>query len=316
VNRKTVLGLILIISSYGQVLIPRRMFDKPSYVYFGYAFLPGNLLAFSATLFTLGVILLSEGVCQRFGGVSLWSSATATPGRLLRVTLTAAACGLALELIGQWLGKLWIYPYWTAWFYVLAVLPGFAFYWMSIVESYLAVKAVLDTTWKGHPEAGRASPVPGKVIGFCGFACLAGAAWLFGHWYAGHGWTFGVVRPVPQAPPFSYVLLAFLGGWLIAEGVLSRRGGSVSLLGSVVRGYWVPVVAVLVSSAVLSLVTETQNNLHQYWRYIHFPAPEVTVAGVQASVLATWPLHYLVFLLLASVLTPALARLFWWPTRR
>jgi len=308
VNGKTLLGLILIFLSYAQVLIPQRMFDEPSHIYFGYAFIPGNLLAFSATLFTLGVILLSEGVCQRFGGASLWEFASATPRRLLRVTLTAAACGLALELVGQWLGKLWVYPYWTTWFYALVVVPGFAFYCVSIVESYLAVKAVLDAHCKGSSGVVRAFPVQRK--GFLGFALLAGAAWLFGRWYAEHGWTFAVVRPVPQAPPFFYLLLAFVGGWLVAEWLLWWRR-SPSLVSSVLSGYWVPVVAVLVSSVVLSCVMETQNMLHEYWRYIHFPGPEVPPSRVPVSVFATWPLQYAVFLLTASVLTPALAPMFW-----
>ena len=317
-NRKTWLGLILIACSYGQVLIPGGMFDEPSYVFFGYAFIPGNLLAFSAWLFTLGVIVLGEGVCERFGGVSLFNFATATPRRMLRVTLAAIACGLALELIGQWLGKLWVYPYWTTWFYLLVLLPGFAFYWLSIVESYLAVKAVLDSNGKQRLGEGQAFPVPEKIVGFLGFACLAAAAWLFGRWYARHDWALAVIRPVPQAPPFFYVLLAFAGGWLVAEWVLARRR-SASLLSSVLSGYWVPVVAVLVSSALLSSVMETQNAIHHYWRYVHFPLPEVAPAGVQVSVLATWPWQYVVFLMLSGVLAPVLAPLFWdvrSPTRR
>lgn len=316
-NRKTWLGLILIACSYGQVFYPRRLFEEPSFRVFGYPLYPANALAFSAGLFTFGVIVLGEGVCERFGGVSLFSFATATPQRLLRVALSAVACGLALELTAQWLGKLWIYPYWATWFYLLVVLPGFTFYWVSIVESYLAVKAVLDHRWKGYFFEHQAFRVPHKAVGF-GF--LAVSAWLFGQWYAAHGWTFAVVRPVSQAPPFFYVLLAFAGGWLVAEWVLARRGSG-SLLTSVLSGYWVPVVAVLVSSLSLSLVMETQNSIHHYWRYVHFPGPEVPLTGVRATVFATWPLHYVVFLMLAGVFTPELARVFWRkgarpPTRR
>ncbi|HEX6684499.1 MAG TPA: hypothetical protein VF062_16975 [Candidatus Limnocylindrales bacterium] len=222
-NRKTWLGLFLVALSYSQLLIPRRMFDRPSYVLFGYAMLPGNPLAFSAAMFTLGVIVLSEGICQRFGGVSLWRFATATPRRLLGVVLAAGASGLALELIGQWLGKLWVYPYWTTWLYALVVVPGFVFYWVSIVESYLAVKAVLDARWRGRVDPARPFPVPPRA-GILGFALLACAAWLFGRWFAAYGgYTFAVIRPAADAPPFGYVLLAFAGGWLVAEWLLSAH---------------------------------------------------------------------------------------------
>jgi hypothetical protein len=309
VNRKTRLGLILIACSYAQAFYPRRLFEEPSFRVFGYPLFAGNALAFSASLFTAGVIVLGEGVCQRFGGVSLFSFATATPQRLLRVALSAVVCGLALELTAQWLGKLWIYPYWATWFYLLVVLPGFTFYWLSIVESYLAVKAVLDHRWNGHCVQRQAFVVPHKGV-VVGFAFLALSAGLFGQWYAEHGWAFAVVRPVSTAPPFFYVLLAFVGGWLVAEWVLARRRSG-SLLASVLSGYWAPAVAVLASSASLSLLMETQNTIHHYWRYLHFPGPDVPLTGVRATVFATWPLHCVVFLMLAGVLTPELAQVFW-----
>jgi hypothetical protein len=316
VNSRTWLGLILIISSYGQVLLPRRLFDDPSFILFGYAFIPANLLAFAMSLFALGVIVLSEGACRRFGGVSLFAYAIATPQRLLRVVLTGAAGGLVLEVIAQWLGKLWFYPYWTTWFYWLTLLPGYAFYWLAIVESYLAAKAVLDHVRRRRSVvATRPSAVPWDALGVGGLACLVGAAFWFWRWAAAHGWSFAVVRPAPQAPPFAWVLLAFLGAWLTLEWLTHRRGTS-SFVDSVWRGDWVPPAAVLAGSAVVGPVMEAQNNLHYFWRYTHFPAPEASVAGVQATVLATWPLQYLVFLLVAGVLTPGLAALFWSPARR
>lgn len=316
-NRKTWLGLILIACSYAQVFYPRRLFEEPSFRVLGYPLFPANALAFSVSLFTFGVIVFGEGVCQRFGGVSLFSFATATPQRLLRVALSAVACGLALELIAQWLGRLWIYPYWATWFYLLVVLPGFTFYWVSIVETYLAVKAVLDHRRTGHFVERQAFAVPYAVVGL---AFLGLSAGLFGQWYVERGWALAVVRPVSQAPPFFYVLLAFLGGWLVAEWVQARRRSG-SLLTSVLSGYWVPAVAVLVSSVSLSLVMETQNTIHHFWRYLHFPGPDVPLTGVRATVFATWPLHFVVFLMLAGVLTPELAQVFWrkdarLPTRR
>ncbi|HEX6684345.1 MAG TPA: hypothetical protein VF062_16200 [Candidatus Limnocylindrales bacterium] len=82
-------------------------------------------------------------------------------------------------------------------------------------------------------------------------------------------------------------------------------------MASVFKGYWVPVGALLGVSVMLSFVMETQNTVHNYWRYTHFPGPEVTISRVEASVFAAWPMQYVVFLLMASVLVPALAPVFW-----
>ncbi len=309
-NGKIWVGLALIASSYGQLLAPRSIFDRPSYFFFGYALLPGNLLAFSAVVFTLGVIVVGEGVCQRFGGASLWRFAVASPTRLLRVVLCASAAGLTLELIGQWLGKLWVYPYWTTWLYWLVVVPGFAFYWACIVESYLAVKSLLDLYWR-PVVAQRARPVNRHYAGALGVVCLAIGAWLLARWYASDGgYVFAVVRPVPSAPPLGYAFLVFVGVWLTAEWVLARRGAP-SLLASLRQRYWVPPVAMLGASALLSLVMETQNLAHQYWRYADIAGLHATFAGVQVWVLVAWPLHYVLFLILPSLLVPGLGRLFW-----
>ncbi|HCU48971.1 MAG TPA: hypothetical protein DGG94_04045, partial [Micromonosporaceae bacterium] len=131
---KTWLGLLLLAGSYGQLLFPRRMFTDPDLFFYGYPIVPGNLLAIAATLSALGIILVSEGVCERLGAPSLMDLVTSGGrARLSRIFVAALAAGLTMELLAQWLGKLWFYPYWTPWFYWLVVVPGFVFYWIAII---------------------------------------------------------------------------------------------------------------------------------------------------------------------------------------
>ena len=307
-NALTWVGLLLVAGSYGQLLVPRRAFDRPTDFLLGLPIVPAGVLAISATLFTLGVILIGEGVCQRFGGSSLWSLAISDPVTFGRVILAGAAAGLAMELVGQWLGKLWTYPYWTGWFYALVVIPGFAFYWLSIVETYLAAKAVLDRLAKPRPAI---SPPRSAARGLAGGVALIVVVWLYFHWYAqSGGFPFTVATVTIHAPPFAYALLAFAGVWLLAEWALRRRG-SPSLIGAGAGGYWVPPVAIVAASLVLSVVMETQNAVHRLWAYQHFPWPGRAFAGVPLSVFAAWPLQYVTFLVLPGLLVPRLAQLFW-----
>lgn len=301
-NAKTLIGLALVAASYGQLLFPRKVFTDPTAFFHGYPIVPANLLAIAAAYSTLGIILIGEGICQRFGAPSLLDRVTRSARVFWRFVLTAAVAGLAMEALGQWLAKLWIYPYWTDWFYWIVVVPGFAFYWTAIAESYLAVKAILDSPARLGPAS------PSKVTGIAGAIILVTAAALYTAWYASHGgYFFANIKPVPDAPPFGYVLLAFVGLLLTAEWARP------SLLVCLRNRYWAPPAAVLVSSVVLAVLLETQNAVHQFWAYTHFPAPELTLAGVQLSMLATWPLQYLTFLLVPSLLMPSLADLFWRP---
>jgi hypothetical protein len=312
-NVKTWAGLVLLAGSYAQLLLPSRLFAPPFDAVWGFPVVPGVLLAVSATLFTLGVILIGEGLCQRFGGPSLWSLATSDPARFGRIIVAAAAAGLVMEVVAQWLGRLWRYPYWTVWFYALVVLPGFAFYWLSIAESYLAAKAVLDViTRPRRVDAGARLPSGALgVAGVLGILALAAAAWLYLRWYAAvGGYALAVARPTTHAPPFGYALLAFLGVWVTVEWLLHRRRRP-SLVEAIARGYWVPIAAIAAASAVLSVVMETQNALYRHWAYQNFPWAGSEIAGVPVSVFATWPLQYVVFLLLPSLAVRELAKLFW-----
>lgn len=302
------IGLSLIVASSFQLLVPDRIFAPPQERVLGLPLVPVSVLGLSATLFTLGVILASEGICLRLGAPSLWSLVVADPLLLLYILGAGAVSGVVMEIVAQWLGKLWVYPYWTAWFYAFLLIPGFAFYWLSIAESYLAVKAVLDRRREG-PRRSRFA----VTSGIAGAVTLLASLFLFLHWYAHHGGpALAVTTATADAPPFAYPLLAMAGLALAAQWVLHRQCRPSPLAGAE-AGYWTPLVAVVGASLILSLVMETQNAVHHHWMYTHFPAAEVALGGVPLTVYAAWPLQYLVFLLIPSLIRPELAGLFWCP---
>jgi hypothetical protein len=305
-NPKTWTGLLLLAASYGQLLFPRRLFAHPTVFFHGYPVVPANLLGIAAAYSTLGVILIGEGICQRLGAPSLLDRVTRDWGTFGRFLLAAAAAGLAMEALGQWLAKLWIYPYWTVWFYCIVLLPGFAFYWTAIAESYLAVKAILDSRIRTPVEAGSTRYM--WMAGLAGAGVLLASGLGYASWYAAHGgYFFANTRPVPQAPPFGYMVFAFLGspharGMDPAHGVaepaawvLDARRGHRHQLGRD------------------GLPLGNPERCQPFLAYTHFPWPDLTLAGVQLSMVASWPLQYLTFLLLPSLLLPTLADLFWRP---
>lgn len=316
-NAKMWVGLLLVASSYLQLLVPRWMFVEPSHFFHGYPVVPGTILAVFTSLLALGVIVFSEGVCQRFAAPSLSHLAMQDGWSLTRVALAAAGSGLIMEFFAQWLGRLWIYPYWTPWFYWLVLIPGYVFYWTLITESYLAVKAVLDATTRPHGRSDQrhSGPLSPHLLGALGVVLVVAVTELYARWYMERGgYVFALTAAARDAPPFTYVLLASAGMWLVAEWGLRRRNTPL-LIGSALQGYWTPAAAVLGSSLLLSLAMETQNAANQYWTYTHFPGSDITLFGTALSVFAIWPLQYIVFLSIPSLFAPALATLFWQPTK-
>lgn len=306
-NTKSWLGLVLMAAAYGQLLFPRRLFAHPSVFFHGYPVLAGNILAMASAFSTLGVILLGEGICERFRAPSLLDRMTRNGRTVLRFLASAALAGVAMEALGQWLGKLWIYPYWTVWFYWLVVIPGFAFYWTAIAESYLAVKAVLDSRLHGRVPRQRSQ----IAFGLIGAALLVLTAFGYGSWYSARGgYFFASTRPVEVAPPFRFMLLGFVGALLLTEWALGRKG-TPSFFAAVRGRYWVPTLAIGLSSVAMAVLLETLNAVDHFWAYTHFPWPGLSFAGVQLIIVATWPLQYLTFLLIPSLMMPALADLFW-----
>ncbi len=308
-SKKFWLGLLLIVVSYLQWLMPKSWFMH-------HHFVAGCALTFFVTMFFVGVILLCGGISDKFKGAEMFGTARRSRKELVLFILAAGVSGIVLEVFAQWLGKLWIYPFFLPWIYWIVLFPGFVFYWVTIVKSYMAAKAVIDDAWP--QERSRATepyyafePALYTVFGLSGIVALA---YAIGHqlaWYQLHGgFTFDVIAPVFFAPPFHHTIIDFLAVWGIAEWGLYLRK-SPSALRSMLHGYWAPTFAILLSAAALAFFMETQNVIHHHWIYTHWPWPDSNILGVPTTVFLTWPLHYILFMIIPGVIAPVWAKVFW-----
>lgn len=310
-NRKIWIGLVLVALSYTELLIPK---DWAMINHFAAGFPYSGAVA----LFVFGVIFLGEGLAERFGAVPLLSLARGGFWRVLRFAVIGAATGLILEIFGQWIGKLWFYAYYPTWFYWPSLVPSFLLYWVMIVESYIGAKAVLDHFIKRGGKESADQPVShypfepalygtlGVVGGFVFIFCTIRA--LTSYFFNG-GYAFNALTQSSYGPPLVYIMLACVGLWAVAEALL-YAAQKPSLLRSLLHGYFVPVLAVLVAAVVTSVVWESQNAMVDYWVYTHWPWPDLRLFNVQLSVLLSWPLHYLVLVSLPAAIVPAWANAF------
>jgi hypothetical protein len=125
---------LFIAVSYAPFFAPRRAAN-----FFG-------LMVFWS-FFCSTAIILCDQVLALAEGRSLLAVVTGGGPAFLRFVATGAACGLLLDGFAQWLGKLWIYPFWNIWIYASTFLLGFCAYWLLLAETYLAVKAGLRRVW-------------------------------------------------------------------------------------------------------------------------------------------------------------------------
>jgi hypothetical protein len=297
--------------SYFELLIPKTWAAA-------HHFAAGGFYAFSLVCFIEGVVFLSEGIAQKVGGVSLMRLLTEGGWRhRIRTLATAAAVGLLLEAVAQWLGKLWYYPYYPTWFYWPSLVLSFLLYWVFIVESYLAGKALLDRwlrvggRWHPHEHALKYYSFEPPLYYLLGMAGVGMFIYSMVRMYfayeaniIGGGYHFDVLHASNFAPPYHLIMWAFIGLWLACEGAL-YASQKPSLLYSMLHGYITPLLALVGTALLLALVWESQNAMVDFWVYQNWPLPDAKIFNVQWSVILTWPANYVVYLLPAAALIPA-----------
>lgn len=255
------------------------------------------------SFFTMTAIILCDQVTIALAHRSLLREATGSGRAWLSLLAIGALSGLLLDGIAQWLGKLWIYPYWNEAVYASTFVIGFCAYWLATAESYLAVRAIL-AHWRPKNTAAitrRYEVALFRTLGLAGLLlCVAGVALLLGD-YGRTGYIFQIRKPLPVKVHFSYFLIAFVGVWLTLEWVQLARG-RLSLLKTVLSGEWQPLCSLIIASAGFGVFWETVNAAHHFWIYTNWPLPQVQLMSIPVSVLLTWPLQYVIFLSLGFLL--------------
>jgi hypothetical protein len=255
--------------------------------------------------FAMTTIILCDQVTVAFEHRSLFQEATGSGSAWFSLLSVGALSGLLLDGIAQWLGKLWIYPYWNEVIYASTFVIGFCAYWLAAAESYLAVKAILCRCL--HTAAPAAAPrsypmALFRMIGVTGLALtVTGIVLLLDDYRRSGGYVFEIRRALPVKAHFGYCLMAFAGVWLMLEWVQSALGG-LSLLKTLLDGNCRPLFALLIASAAFGVFWETVNAAHHFWIYTNWPLPQWQFMNIPVMVLVLWPLQYLVFLSLGFLL--------------
>lgn len=279
-------GIVFFFLSYLQLVIPDT-------------YVTGRTLVVCWFFFMTGIVLMCDGVTQRLNGKSLLRQIIKRKDEAMRFFVISVAGGIMFEGVAQWLGKLWVYPYFSIYTYALVFALGFSLYWLMIVESYLATKTVIDYVRRGKRiirNHWRLEPGLYRALGLLGFILTPLSVILILKDYSARGgYIFSISRPVDYKVNFIYVITLFLGTWFLLEYIEYARKKT-SLLKDIVHEYFAPLAAILIASTVLAVVMETENGSHAFWVYTNWPLERIKVLGLPVMVFVAWPLHYVTFL--------------------
>ena len=296
-NRKFYIGIIFFIASYLQFLLPEELINFRNLTILNLAFM-------------LGVIYICDGITLKLKNKSILNEIRKNTKNLIAFVAVSTAGGILLDGIAKWLGKLWIYPYWDFYTYLFLFIPGFAIYWLMIVESYLATKAIIDYFHDGKQIVGKSFGFEKylyKILGIAGIAfTFISIIFIAKNWLQVGGYIadFRDVSSITEnfKINFSYIMLLFFGLWFMFEFIEYSRKKT-SLIKDIAHHYFSPLVSILIGSFLLAIIMETQNAPLGYWIYTNWPLQDSHLFGLPIFMYFAWPLHYILFLSLFRAFT-------------
>lgn len=264
---------------------------------FAYWYLPytNTILMFFNALFYLGNILFFDYLSVKFSGYSLLKLAH----RREKFIILGLVFGIMLEFFAHWVGKLWYFPHWDTSFYIIILIPGFAFYSFYLIETYLGTKAVLEYFF-----AGRQQKVSFKglkkvfvavgLFGAIGISSITTVLVLNSPKYNSMTDFFSINHAVlvTSMSPFVYLALGSLFLWLFLE-YIEFELHETSLLYEMLKGNYWPFVSVLLAGWIAGFIDEVINAPGQLWSYSNWPVGAMTFYHIPIIVVLAWPLHYL-----------------------
>ncbi len=294
---KFYLGILFFLLSLLQFLLPKEWVNIIT-------------LAIGNLLFTLGIIFISEGITLKLKNKSLLNEILKNAKNLFVFIGISILGGVVLDGTLKWLGKFWIYPYLNMGFYLGAFIAEFAMYWLMVVESYLAIKTIIDYLRKGKQTIRRPFAFEARLYKFLGVLGLAivifTSVFIFIDYQNSKLALFSKHDLINVTANYKvsthYFFLLFFGLWFILEFIEYSRKKT-SLLKDIIHNYFSPICAILIGSFILAVVMEVENIPLGFWVYVNVPWAEIKFIGLPILMFIGWPLHYILFLSLFRALT-------------
>ncbi len=287
-RNRHIIGIFLLILSLGPFVLPE---------YFN----TGTTLTLFYFFYCFGVVLIGDYITYNIAGQSLLDNILKNSSFRFRYIVIGVIAGLILDGFAAYLGGLWYYPYYSflSYFIMVSVMGGFAMYWFCILVSYEAVKVVLDKYFGGTKHITRSFKYENifyTSLGVLGTFGISIVLYEVLHSTKMFSDFFLIINDYKKPYlSFWYIILTFFSLTFLLEFIEFKRHRT-SLFKDILHGYYIPLVAIVVVSFVLSIYMEFQNLPLKLWVYANWPAIDIALGGIPILVFFAWPLHYIFFL--------------------
>lgn len=292
-----IIGIILFIFSWTVVILSMHPYFA-SLIHQTIPILLANIF------FYVGLIMIFDWIDFRLSDNSLLHHRNKKLKFFWRFLLFSGLAILFLEGLMLWFGKYWYYPYFPTTFLFLVVYPLFFLYFLPIIESYAAIKAILDKiigkkiVTKPFKFEKPFYHILG-ILGACLFSIgLTSIAFIYS--YQGN-FKFIVDRPTESPIPLLLAGMMLLAFWFLMEFVQWERKQR-SFFKATIHGYLNPLLAIIIASVILSLLVELWNLPLGTWCYQNLLLYEIKLLGLPIVVWLGWPFQYIMFLSLYRAL--------------
>lgn len=292
-NRRLFIGLAAFLTSMSQLIIPQEKIST-------------KIITLCWFLNWAGLIFICEYITFKLNHQSLLRIVHFSPANMHRFIVAAVGGGIIIEGVGQWLGKLWFYPYFTSWQYLMICIPGFYLYMLTIAEGYLAMKAIADRliNWHSSNNRPKRTRLTNSMIRNVGIIMIVVGLLAIGVDYVSQGgYIFNIFSPSAFKVNFWMIVFLFVGIFLICESVEFKHR-EVSFITDIYRHYWNPIIAIFLSTFLIGLSMELLNIKLGFWVYVNWPLQNIHLLGLPIIMIAVaWPAQFVMFLSLFRAVT-------------
>lgn len=248
----------------------------------------------------IAVVMLFDYLNRKFNNYTISPTTAKRKSTLLKLAVVAALFNLAFDVLGSWTTRLWYYPQYDYRYYILVFAPiGYAVYGLGLYSIFVFFKKLFDDEVRGGRLSDRRTRMYEKVM------AAEIALGLLGIWYS----LYYLLDHISnfKVPVFNIQLdsnlpvewwFTFMSGFslLFIFEYISFKQGKETLTRDLIRGNFVPLVALLCCSAVGMIFIEAVNYPFQIWTFANWPLQEVAIVGVPIVAVIVWPLQFLVLM--------------------
>lgn len=279
-----------------------------SFVY--YLNYPGTLTIISSIpgiIFWLSVFFIADGINKNFKEGSIFPHRKDQIRKLESLSIAAFIMNLISDITGSWLLKLWHYPPIKNPFLYFALLAplGYIMFGLILFLFYKFFKHKYDYLVK----PGRPTTLKDKIYKiimylelFFGITGIITAVKYYYNFVNTHKiiW-YKVYESIKADVNIGMFIILWLSIFFILEFIcftLKRE----TLTRDLVRGNFIPLISIIISSFICIILVEFINAPIQIWRFSNWPYQEINLFNIPLIAFLLWPMQYLLLLPIIRIL--------------